>query len=237
CPSTMGCGAWRPGCSCRSVWQMPVATSRMRISSARGSSSSSSSSAGASPVPRLTAAVTCMVLLLGIRVGDRRLRRPGYRQFTLPGNVIQLRPGVDRQALELPAAFLAGQVIDARADAEHEVGPVFHVVLDDLEEAAYINLAMLIARLHDEMVHQVLPANPPVLPPVPQRLQVCGDGRMTLDPSLPQVVEPGVRREGGQRHVEIGQVDAPGIAGIELLYFRAVERAQLPAHAHFSFGR
>src|SRR5690606_35611779 len=81
-----------------------------------------------------------------------------------------------------------------------------------------------------------LAADPPVLASVPQRLQVFGDGRVALHLALPQVVEPGVLREGGQRHVEVGEVDAPGVARVELLDFRAVERAQLPAHALFSFG-
>ena len=114
------------------------------------------------------------------------------------------------------------------ADAEDEVGVVVGVELQDLEEAADVRLSLVFPLVHDEVVHQVLAAVPPVLPVVPKRLEVLEDRLVPLHPALPQVIEPGVLGECGQCHLGIGQIDAPGIAGVEFLDLQPVLGGELP---------
>src|SRR5690606_36954768 len=133
CPSTMGKGASRPACACKSVWQMPAATTRTPSSPARGASRFKVSNAGAVLPGRLTAA---RIFMAGdasrARPGGRRRRNLGARpqlQLALPGHLLHLRPGVDVQRLEQPAPLLARHDVVARADAEHEIGAVLDVEL------------------------------------------------------------------------------------------------------------
>src|SRR5690606_7984800 len=67
-----------------------------------------------------------------------------------------------------------------------------------------------------------LAAVPPVLAVVPQLAQVLADRRVAFDLTLPQVVELRVLGEGGDSLLLVGEVDAPGIAGEQLLDLRAV---------------
>src|SRR5690606_27476583 len=135
----------------------------------------------------------------------------------------------DVQPEELPPPVAADQPVVARADAEHEVGLVVGVPLQDLEETTHPRA--LGPRVHDEMVHQVLAPVPPVLPVVPQLAQVLADRRVAPDRALPQVVELGVLGESGDRLLLVGQVDAPGVAREQLLDLGAVVRRHDLGHA------
>src|SRR5690606_14694131 len=108
-------------------------------------------------------------------VGRRRAMARALLQsaLSLPRDLVHRRPGIDVQAIELPAPAALHQPIVARADAEDEIGAVIGVPLDDLEEAAHPR--PFGHRVHDEMVHHMLAAIPPVLPVIPQLAQVLAD--------------------------------------------------------------
>src|SRR5690606_5709466 len=142
------------------------------------------------------------------------------RALALPRHLVGLCPRIDVQAVELPSPVAPDQPVVARADAEHEVGVVVGVPLDDLEEAPHPRAFG--QRVHDEVVHQVLAAVPPVLAIVPQLAQVLADRGVAPDLALPQVIELGALGESRDRLLLVGEVDAPGVAREQLLDLRAV---------------
>jgi hypothetical protein len=134
-----------------------------------------------------------------------RLVRRAHRQgpLALPRDLVDPVQALTCRRIELPPPAALDQPVVARADAEHEVGVVVGVPLQDLEEAAHPRAFG--QRVHDEVVHHVLAAVPPVLPVVPQLAQVLADRRVAADLALPQwsnsassakVRSPAPRRRG-----------------------------------------
>src|SRR5690606_5655984 len=98
------------------------------------------------------------------------------------------------------------------------------VELQNLEHRA--DPCAFLRRRHQEVLEQVLAAVPPVLPIVPKLLEVLEDRRVAAHLALPQVVEGAVLRETRQSQVRIGEIDAPGVAGMSFHDSAAIPRGQ-----------
>ena len=100
-------------------------------------------------------------------------------------------------------------------NAENEVRAVIHVVLKDRKESFDARSFALAS--DQEMIRQVLAADPPAWAVIPQLFECPAQLVMSLQLALPEMVEIAIFRETSYDGLDIAHVNPPGVFREQLL--------------------
>jgi hypothetical protein len=135
---------------------------------------------------------------------SRRRARIAGPQYGIP-----VHPRIRLERLEHALAVALRAEVVPRADAEDEIRAVLHGSLQDRKER--LHARTLSFGFHDEMIRQVLPADPPARTVVLKFLEGAANVFAPHHFSLPQVVERRVLRETPRDSLGVAGINRPSV--------------------------